>query len=337
MVRAPLTVHDLGSGTGSMMRWLAPLLPGPQTWVLHDWNRALLEQAAAQPARDGEGVLVSVRTNVEGLGRLRASALAGASLVTTSALLDVLAREEIEAMVARVRGGGCARAVRSQRDRRGGVRPGRPARSRVPDGVQRSPAPVRPWPAPAGPGCRGRGDRPVPDRRVVGARGGNAVGARRGGPRTRRGVDARLARGRRGAAPVPAEAGGGVRGDACRPDGRGRAARSRASPGPSRRGRHDARWSASARRRRPSRRRGGGDGRRRPWERESSRRSSSRSGPSRSCAGWHRSRRRRSPRRSRSPPWPRRPPRGDGACSRPVSGSSWGGASPSRRTTARSS
>ncbi|MGC5221713.1 SAM-dependent methyltransferase [Micromonospora sp. DT81.3] len=99
MVRAPLTVHDLGSGTGSMMRWLAPLLPGPQTWVLHDWNRALLEQAAAQPARDGEGVLVSVRTNVDGLGRLRASALAGASLVTTSALLDVLAREEIEAMV----------------------------------------------------------------------------------------------------------------------------------------------------------------------------------------------------------------------------------------------
>ncbi|MEB0303591.1 hypothetical protein QN348_22145, partial [Mucilaginibacter sp. 5C4] len=31
----PVIVHDLGSGTGSMMRWLAPLLPGPQTWILH--------------------------------------------------------------------------------------------------------------------------------------------------------------------------------------------------------------------------------------------------------------------------------------------------------------
>src|SRR5207249_1472200 len=25
-------VHDLGSGTGSMGRWLAPRLPGPQRW-----------------------------------------------------------------------------------------------------------------------------------------------------------------------------------------------------------------------------------------------------------------------------------------------------------------
>jgi len=99
MVGAPLIVHDLGSGTGSMMRWLAPLLPGPQTWVLHDWNHALLERAAAQPVLDGTGVPTTVRTNVEGLELLRASTLAGASLVTTSALLDVLARDEIEAIV----------------------------------------------------------------------------------------------------------------------------------------------------------------------------------------------------------------------------------------------
>ena len=39
MTAAPIVVHDLGSGTGSMMRWLAPLLPGPQTWVLHDIER----------------------------------------------------------------------------------------------------------------------------------------------------------------------------------------------------------------------------------------------------------------------------------------------------------
>ncbi|NUT57736.1 MAG: SAM-dependent methyltransferase, partial [Agromyces sp.] len=34
LLSGPVVVHDLGSGTGSMMRWLAPLLPGPQAWVL---------------------------------------------------------------------------------------------------------------------------------------------------------------------------------------------------------------------------------------------------------------------------------------------------------------
>ncbi|HEX5859995.1 MAG TPA: SAM-dependent methyltransferase [Microbacterium sp.] len=99
LVRTPLTVHDLGSGTGSMMRWLGPLLPGPQTWVLHDWNAALLERAMAPAVRDESGTAVSVRTNVQGLGLLRDTDLAGATLVTTSALLDVLTREELEAVV----------------------------------------------------------------------------------------------------------------------------------------------------------------------------------------------------------------------------------------------
>ena len=33
-LRSPLLIHDLGSGTGSMARWLAPRLPAPQRWVL---------------------------------------------------------------------------------------------------------------------------------------------------------------------------------------------------------------------------------------------------------------------------------------------------------------
>ena len=40
-------IHDLGCGTGSMGRWLAPLLPGPQHWVVHDRDADLLEVAAA--------------------------------------------------------------------------------------------------------------------------------------------------------------------------------------------------------------------------------------------------------------------------------------------------
>ena len=45
-------IHDLACGTGSMGRWLAPLLPGPQSWVLHDLDADLLQVAAAElPAR----------------------------------------------------------------------------------------------------------------------------------------------------------------------------------------------------------------------------------------------------------------------------------------------
>ena len=36
-------IHDLGGGSGAMGRWLAPRLPGPQHWVVHDRDPALLE------------------------------------------------------------------------------------------------------------------------------------------------------------------------------------------------------------------------------------------------------------------------------------------------------
>lgn len=99
MLRPPFTVHDLGSGTGSMVRWLAPLLPGPQTWVLHDWNPALLEHAARADAHDADGGPITMRTRVGELEHLRAADVEGASLVTASALLDVLAADEVEAIV----------------------------------------------------------------------------------------------------------------------------------------------------------------------------------------------------------------------------------------------
>jgi len=98
MLQTPIVVHDLGSGTGSMMRWLAPRLPGPQTWVLHDWNHSLLDHAA-QRASDSTGHPATVHTSVRDVGQLRDSDLAGASLVAMSALLDVLTREETETIV----------------------------------------------------------------------------------------------------------------------------------------------------------------------------------------------------------------------------------------------
>lgn len=98
MTRPPTVVHDLGSGTGSMMRWLAPMLPGPQTWVLHDWNSALLDHAAER-ALDSAGHGAAVRTSLKDVAHLHEGDLEGATLVTMSALLDVLSLAETEAIV----------------------------------------------------------------------------------------------------------------------------------------------------------------------------------------------------------------------------------------------
>jgi hypothetical protein len=104
----PIVIHDLGSGTGSMMRWLAPLLPGPQTWVLHDWNADLIEEAIdrARPT-DRNNAAVCVHSQIGDLADLRPGHLAGASLVTASALLDVLTAAEIHAIVAACVGAHC--------------------------------------------------------------------------------------------------------------------------------------------------------------------------------------------------------------------------------------
>ncbi|MGY0064934.1 methyltransferase domain-containing protein [Streptomyces sp. LZ34] len=103
-----LVIHDLGCGTGSMGRWLAPRLPGPQHWVLYDRDPALLGRAAAQaPATTADGGGVTVLTRRGDLRGLAADDLAGASLVTASALLDVLTRDEVDVLVAACAGAGC--------------------------------------------------------------------------------------------------------------------------------------------------------------------------------------------------------------------------------------
>ncbi|MET9254759.1 hypothetical protein [Streptomyces sp. NPDC003717] len=103
-----LTVHDLGSGTGSMGRWLAPRLPGPQHWVLHDRDPQLLGLAAASaPRTAADGAPVTVETRRGDLARLTPDALAGASLVTASALLDVLTAENVGALARACAGAGC--------------------------------------------------------------------------------------------------------------------------------------------------------------------------------------------------------------------------------------
>jgi len=76
----PLRVLDLGSGTGSNIRFLSPRLPGPQEWTAVDRDPDLLAQRP-------DGVTSICRE----LGAIDDQALfAGRHLVTASALLDLV-------------------------------------------------------------------------------------------------------------------------------------------------------------------------------------------------------------------------------------------------------
>jgi len=84
----PHAIHDLGGGSGSMGRWLAPRLPGPQHWVVHDRDPDLL------------ALTEGVERRCSDITRLTSADLAGASLVTASALLDLLTADELAGLLA---------------------------------------------------------------------------------------------------------------------------------------------------------------------------------------------------------------------------------------------
>jgi hypothetical protein len=95
-----LVIHDLGGGSGAMGRWLAPRLPGPQHWVVHDRDADLLELAVAHPpARAADGTTITVEARRSDLTRLVPHDLAGASLIAASALLDMLTADELAGML----------------------------------------------------------------------------------------------------------------------------------------------------------------------------------------------------------------------------------------------
>ncbi|MER5461451.1 class I SAM-dependent methyltransferase [Streptomyces sp. NPDC002668] len=103
-----IVIRDLGCGTGSMGRWLAPRLNGPQHWILHDRDPALLDLAAVRtPRTAADGSHVTVATERGDIAGLTAEDLRGASLLTASALLDVLTRDEVEEVAAACAEAGC--------------------------------------------------------------------------------------------------------------------------------------------------------------------------------------------------------------------------------------
>jgi hypothetical protein len=90
----PLVIHDLGGGSGSMGRWLAPRLGGPQHWVVHDRDPDLLAVAVANPPD-----AVTVETNRCDITRLEREDLADAGLIVASALLDILTADELTGLL----------------------------------------------------------------------------------------------------------------------------------------------------------------------------------------------------------------------------------------------
>jgi hypothetical protein len=96
----PLVIHDLACGTGAMVRWLAPQLPGPQHWIGYDLAADLLATVSTAPGLvAADGSPVSTETRCRDVTRLDSGDLADATLITSSALLDLLTAEELDRLV----------------------------------------------------------------------------------------------------------------------------------------------------------------------------------------------------------------------------------------------
>ncbi|MFP5346202.1 MAG: glycosyltransferase [Actinomycetes bacterium] len=97
----PIRVVDVGAGTGSNLRWVAPRLPGPQEWVLVDRDRELLARALdlSRGVRDGDGFPVRVGIVDGDLRQPETLPLCRGGLLTASALLDVLSPATVQGLV----------------------------------------------------------------------------------------------------------------------------------------------------------------------------------------------------------------------------------------------
>lgn len=96
----PLQAVDLGTGTGSNIRYLAPRLGGEQHWVAVDNDPDLIERQNFQC--DVVPRSVDLATDLNSLS------LAGCQLVTASALLDLVSAEWLELIASRCAEAGAA-------------------------------------------------------------------------------------------------------------------------------------------------------------------------------------------------------------------------------------
>ena len=124
-----------------MARWLAVRLPGPQHWVMYDSDDELLTLAAADPPdRASDGTPVTMETRRRDITRMELVELAGAALITASALLDMMTAEELRTTRRHLCRGGLPGADRPQRHRPCRDHAGRAVRPKRHRRVQRPPA-----------------------------------------------------------------------------------------------------------------------------------------------------------------------------------------------------
>ena len=108
-------IVDLGSGTGSNLRYLTPRLPGIRSWTLVDHDGELLARATVPGAAEAARVVGDLAT--AGLDAIGES---NADLVTGSALLDLVSKDWLGALVAACRESGSAALFALSYD--GGIR-----------------------------------------------------------------------------------------------------------------------------------------------------------------------------------------------------------------------
>lgn len=93
--RGHLNVLDLGCGTGSNLRYLAPRLSVPQDWLLLDHDPALLDRV--QPPESS----IQVRRQQQDLRAMEQLLPDRVDLVTGSALLDLVSEDWLAQLVTR--------------------------------------------------------------------------------------------------------------------------------------------------------------------------------------------------------------------------------------------
>ncbi len=92
----PLMIADLGTGTGSNARYLAPALPVPQRWVLLDQDEQLL--ALATGRMEHLDVPLEIQACHMTPRELASQIPGDTRLVTASALIDLMSAEWLEAL-----------------------------------------------------------------------------------------------------------------------------------------------------------------------------------------------------------------------------------------------
>jgi hypothetical protein len=98
-LRRPLRIVDLGTGTGSNVRYLSSRLPRPQEWLVVDRDPRLLDELTRR-------VDVPVVTRPATLGALTGDLFADRDLVTASALLDLVSETWLQSLAEHCRRAG---------------------------------------------------------------------------------------------------------------------------------------------------------------------------------------------------------------------------------------